>query len=62
MDYQIILNSTMIRKSDLARKMWPGVKSAEKKLLHKIACREGQRLTEQDQELIVAVFKREYGL
>jgi len=57
-----ILNSSLITKADLARKMWPTNKSASDKLNHKIAGRAGQRLTDQDKALIVEVFKNEFSL
>lgn len=62
MTYGKILLSSLINKAELARLMWPGVKSAETKLAHKLGKTNNQRLTDKDKDLIVDVVKKELDL
>ena len=59
MNAEKIINSDLINKSELARKMWPNIKDPIVKLQNKIAGRQGQRLTERDKMLIEKISNEE---
>jgi hypothetical protein len=59
---ETIINSTLINKADLARRLWPDNKNPDIKLANKIAKRSGQRITEKDEQEIIDIFKEEFGL
>jgi hypothetical protein len=61
MNIEKILASGLINISELSRRLWPNIKNPVVKLQNKIARRAGQRLTNQDKELIVKIFIDEFG-
>lgn len=48
---EFLLNNPLINQAELARTMWPDKKATNIKLANKLANRQGQRITPDDQKL-----------
>lgn len=61
MDIKKIVNSPLINKSALAKKLWPGNKSPKQHLYNKLNNKGGQTFTPVDRNKCLEIFKDLFG-
>jgi len=54
---QFLIEHPLINQAELSRLMWPGKKASNIKLANKLANRQGQRITIEDEENAITILK-----